>query len=204
MPSEPDLVLHHVVIKGLADIDAIARATQLDAETVSKVVSSLASDGLVAERTGRVHGYMPTHDGRERHAKVLAESGLRLRQRDLKEWYQRFEAINAEFKEACTAWQLVDGPGGQVPNDHSDEAHDRAVLDRVAVIHHDVGALLAEAKHPRLDRYLARLDDAFAAVQAGDTRRLTTPLCESYHDVWMELHHDLLKSFGRERTAADA
>jgi hypothetical protein len=71
-------------------------------------------------------------------------------------------------------------------------------------VHDRAAALLAAAGDPPHDRDAARHDDAVTAVEGGDVRRFTTPLAESYHDVWMELHHDLLASFDRERTAADA
>jgi len=51
---------------------------------------------------------------------------------------------------------------------------------------------------------LGRVIAALEAVQAGDHERLAAPLRDSYHDVWMELHQDLLLSLDRQRTAADA
>jgi hypothetical protein len=37
----------------------------------------------------------------------------------------------------------------------------------------------------------------------GDTAAFARPMSHSYHDVWMELHEDLLLTLGRERDAAD-
>ncbi len=71
-------------------------------------------------------------------------------------------------------------------------------------MHETTYAMLGEVGDARLDRYAERLAEAEAAVRSGDMRRFTTPLNDSYHDIWMELHHDLLASFDRERTAADA
>ena len=42
-----------------------------------------------------------------------------------------------------------------------------------------------------------------ARFRDGDDDALAKPLSGSYHDVWMELHEDLLATLGRERTDAD-
>jgi len=45
---------------------------------------------------------------------------------------------------------------------------------------------------PRMGRYNERLGGAASAVAGGDTNRFTGVMCESFHDVWMELHEDLI------------
>ena len=52
---------------------------------------------------------------------------------------------------------------------------------------------------PRLARYIERLDDAAAAVAKGEIKRFTGVMCESFHDVWMELHEDLIVLQGIDR-----
>ena len=42
-----------------------------------------------------------------------------------------------------------------------------------------------------LARYSARLDGRRRGG-AGDNKRFTGVMCESFHDVWMELHEDLI------------
>jgi hypothetical protein len=61
---------------------------------------------------------------------------------------------------------------------------------------------LAGALH-RFVRYPVRLHSAFERFQGGDRDALARPLSGSYHDVWMELHQDLLVSLGRQRAEAD-
>jgi len=36
---------------------------------------------------------------------------------------------------------------------------------------------------------------------AGETKMFTGVMCGSYHDVWMELHEDLILTQGIDRTA---
>lgn len=201
MSPSAQLVLHHLCIKGLADLATLARCTGLPSSEVEAGVAELQADELVLERTGRLTGFAPTASGREAHGRALADDPLRIRREELAGWYERFEVVNAELKALCTAWQLVDG---ERPNDHTDAEYDRRVLEQLDGIHDRAGGLLEEAADERLARYRARLEDAVDAVRAGDVRRFTAPLCESYHDVWMELHHDLLTSFDRARKAADA
>jgi hypothetical protein len=40
---------------------------------------------------------------------------------------------------------------------------------------------------------------AYDRLIGGDVRWLTTPMIGSYHDVWMELHEDLLMTLGLTR-----
>ena len=48
-----------------------------------------------------------------------------------------------------------------------------------------------------------RFSTALERLRAGDTDAFTRPLTDSYHDVWMQLHEDLLLTMGRERSSAD-
>ena len=41
-------------------------------------------------------------------------------------------------------------------------------------------------------RYVDRLDEALARLQGGQMNMFTGVMCSSYHDVWMELHEDLI------------
>jgi len=202
--TDRQLVLHHLVIKGLADPEALARCTGLAPGDVSAALAILVAGDLVVERSGRLSGFAPTPAGREANQDSLAADDLRRRRVELADWYGRFEEVNAQMKVLFTAWQLVDGAEGQVLNDHSDLAYDAAIRDRLGILHQTALTQLAEVGDARLDRYAARLTHAEGAFQGGDDRRFTAPLSESYHDIWMELHHDLLASFDRQRTAADS
>ena len=41
-------------------------------------------------------------------------------------------------------------------------------------------------------RYAGRLDTAAAQVAAGEVKQFTGVMCGSFHDIWMELHEDLI------------
>jgi hypothetical protein len=56
---------------------------------------------------------------------------------------------------------------------------------------------------PRFARYGRRLSAALSRLQGGDAAGFARPMADSYHDIWMELHNDVVLSLQRERSAAD-
>ena len=101
-----------------------------------------------------------------------------------------FLELNDEFKQLCTDWQLRDG----APNDHTDATYDGDCATGSSRLH-DASLPVIEAMAatvPRMARYSARLARAVERVADGETNRFTGVMCESYHDVWMELHEDLI------------
>jgi hypothetical protein len=153
------------------------------------LLTSLVERGLVRHIEARdMYGLLPP--GKERHAALMdgfatPEVGMGLRSA-----YARFLELNDEFKQVCTSWQVRDG----APNDHTDDAYDRACIDqlqRIAIESQPVIAEMATVVE-RLGRYHDRLAAAARCVAAGDPARFTGVMCESFHDVWMELHEDLI------------
>jgi hypothetical protein len=59
-----------------------------------------------------------------------------------------------------------------------------------------LGAALA-----RLSPYGPRLAQTCQRLAAGETNMFTGVMCGSYHDVWMELHEDLILTQGIDRAA---
>ena len=53
----------------------------------------------------------------------------------------------------------------------------------------------------RLAPYGPRLARTCRLVVAGETKMFTGVMCGSYHDVWMELHEDLILTQGIDRAA---
>lgn len=90
-------------------------------------------------------------------------------------------------------------------NDHSDKKYDQGVIVRLEKIHLDALAAVTQLSNglARLAMYGPRLTNALARVQAGEQAAFARPMADSYHDIWMELHQDLLVTLQLERTAAD-
>ena len=116
--------------------------------------------------------------------------------------YDRFLARDLELKQLCTEWQLRDGQ----PNDHADAAYDQAIRDRLGHFDDEVQPVLAGIATilPWSTRYRDRFAAARARFVSGDDSALTGVLCESYHDVWMELHEDLIITQGIDRATEGA
>jgi DNA-binding MarR family transcriptional regulator len=203
LADQPLLVLHILRLSGFVDADRLAQRTGVEVATVHEILERASSDGLVVERTGRIPGWVLTPEGRASHARLLAdelaEHGCRPQ---VEAANDAFLALNAPFKEICTAWQLR--PGGS-PNDHSDPGYDAAVVADLGALHPRAVAVTAglAALLPRFARYERDFTAALDRLRSGDNRALAAPLSGSYHDHWMELHQDLLSTLGRERSSAD-
>jgi len=200
------MVLHALRVKGFAEPPAIAESTGLPEAEVEPIVSMLGAEGLATHRDGRISGWTLSADGKTEHLRELAED------RDaagadaaLELAYKGFLAANETFKELCTDWQLRSVGGELVVNDHSDATYDAAIAVRLDSLHAGIVPVLDDltAALPRFEPYAGRLTNAAERFTGGEPHALARPLANSYHDVWMELHQDLLLSLGRERDAAD-
>ncbi|MFR9805992.1 MarR family transcriptional regulator [Pseudonocardia sp. RS010] len=198
--SDRFLAVHALRIKGLASAEDL---TAISGTDLGPVLDQLVAEDLVKLRTGRIGGYTLTKEGRAAHPGLLAETVTDVERAGVDETYTAFLPVNARFKEICTRWQCKDG--GQESNDHSDADYDAKVIDDLASTHDAVVAALgpAAAVAPRFGRYADRFASALERVRGGEQAAFARPMSHSYHDVWMELHEDLLLTLGRERDAAD-
>ncbi len=190
------LVLHSLRITGMATAAAIVARTGADPLAVELELAVLVDAGHARFHEARdIHQLLP--EGRDVHDSRLAEAvaGLEL---DLLR-YDEFLVLNEGFKEICAAWQLRDGE----PNDHADAAHDATVVERLRALHGTADPVVRSfpATIPWTARYPERLAAALDRVIAGDPKALTGVLCDSYHDIWMELHEDLILVQGIDRAA---
>jgi len=115
--------------------------------------------------------------------------------------YHGFERVNPELKGVITDWQTMPVRGERRVNDHSDQAYDDKVIDRLAALHERAEPVLAGLARglPRLAIYAKKLEQALDKVEAGETAWVSDIHRESYHTVWFELHEDLLRVMGMER-----
>jgi len=196
-------VLHALRIRGVADQEALARVTGLAAAVVAALADDLTDSGLAQRRTGRFPGWALTAAGRQRYESLLADERVSVAgAAGLGQAYDRFVILNDEFKSVCTAWQVRD-LDAQVMNDHEDPAYDASVVGRLGAVHQGVLPVIEDLAGvlPRFGGYRGRLDDSYRRVRAGQRDAFTRPLSESYHDVWMELHQDLMLTLNISREA---
>jgi hypothetical protein len=108
--------------------------------------------------------------------------------------------LNPELLDLCTAWQLRSVDGIATSNDHSDPAYDSRVLDRLTDLDRraEVACAGLFAAMLRFQRYRTRLTHALTRARSGELDYVADSL-ESYHNVWFQLHEDLLVTLGIPR-----
>lgn len=190
---------HAVRIKGFAKADTIAEVADLPVAVVDKHLQALLAREWAVYREVR-ELWQLTPLGREEHRIALAEdvAGVDLGS-SLGGPYEAFLVLDERFKALCGDWQLRAGE----PNDHSDEVYDGDVIGRLVAIDTAVRPVVASMGDVlgRFAPYGPRLERACRRVAGGETNMFTGVMCGSYHDVWMELHEDLILTQGLDRAA---
>ncbi len=192
--------VHHALrIKGFVKVEPLAELAGVSEAEVETQLKALEADGFAAFKEARGLWQL-TKDGREAHTAALGVDNTRPGFREgLAASYHAFLELNGEFKALCGDWQLKDG----APNDHSDKVYDKDVIDRLGSIDDRARPLcvaMGEAVE-RFNNYAPRLLECRAKLEGGDDRMFTGVMCGSYHDVWMELHEDLILSQNIDRAA---
>jgi pyruvate, orthophosphate dikinase len=197
-PVMPDLCLRVIAIKGLTPVQGVADAVLAMPDEVQPILDQLAADALLTTVAG---AYRLTESGTTRAAAALEGERTAWGTDAAVDALDAFVGLDQPVKDVVTAWQLRDDADGQVVNDHSDDAYDRTVLDRLAALHAETMAWLRalEAACPRLADYGVRLGRALERAVAGDQRYVASPRVDSYHGIWFELHEDLIQLAGRTR-----
>ena len=180
------ILLHVLRLRGFATRDGLEESL---GQFPDALVANLTDTNLVNHMESRGM-YSLTASGREKYESIqpdLIDAGTRA---GLHAHYKPFLALNDRLKKLCTAWQLRDGE----PNDHSDAEYDRVQITELQLLASDTIPVLdaMAVLLPRLARYGDRLADASARVNAGETNMFTGVMCGSFHDIWMELHEDLI------------
>ncbi|MEE8331297.1 MAG: pyruvate, phosphate dikinase [Acidimicrobiia bacterium] len=195
---EADDVTRALLIKGFAMPNDFAAAFFSSADEIVAVLDGMVADG-VAELVGGM--FQLTADGKALGSERMAADRERWGADEATAALDAFLPLDQQMKDVVTSWQMREFNGQQVINDHLDEAHDAAVLAKFVGLHGDAGPWVAALSDglPRLGRYGDRLERAAAMVVDGDHRYIASPLVDSYHGVWFELHEDLILLAGRTR-----
>lgn len=199
MNTDLHLVMHGVAIRKHGGVVDIAGVCGLSDARVQQVLASGVALGRIVDANGRF---------------LLSPAGQLILASEYSRFYvnlradvafnaacERFERINAELKQLITDWQTLAIGGRRVPNDHSDAAYDRRIIDRLGGLHERFEPILLAliAGESRLGLYQQKLDAALEKAEAGATAAVSDARSDSYHTVWFELHEDLLRLGGRQR-----
>jgi hypothetical protein len=199
-PSTPQFQTFHALrIKGFADVGTLSDMSALASIEVEVHLGDLSGNGFAVFRETR-ELWQLTPEGRVAHVEHLEVDLEGIDPVEvLGDPYATFLDHNTEFKALCGDWQLREGE----PNDHSDPKYDADVIERLDDLHGRADPIVAEIGE-LLDRYRPysnRLGSVLVRVQGGESNMFTGVMCGSYHDVWMELHEDLILSQRIDRAA---
>ncbi len=198
-----DATIHVMAIKGFVTPNDLAPILFTTPEVVATELDELVAEGLANLIGGSALAgmFQLTDDG-----KSVGSEGIA---RDREQWgvdnaikaLDDLLPLDQRMKAIMTDWQMREVDGQHVLNDHTDEVHDAKVLAEFDSLHGDSTAWLRElsAGLARLESYVARLDRAAAEVKGGDTNYLASPRIDSFHNVWFELHEDLILLAGKTR-----
>jgi hypothetical protein len=146
---------------------------------------------------------MPTPDGSKAAGELVRVEPGSSTEQEIDKLFDGFLPINRRLRDVCSAWQTR--PDG-TPNDHTDHGHDDAVRERLDEVHSAIGPILRRlsALDPALSSYRPRLQEALDKFDHGEGAWLTSPLMDSYHTVWMQLHQHLILLLGLTRAEDEA
>jgi len=191
------LVLHALRIKGFSAASTVAELSTISLDRTTAILTELAESGHTKFFEAR-ELWQLTPEGKERHGAELVDAA-QTHGTGLRAHYDSFLGLNTRLKELCTAWQTR----GAEPNDHTDAAYDAERLDELDRFNTECAPILdgfAEAV-PRFAAYRHRLTGAAARAVNGETKMFTGVMCGSFHDIWMELHEDLIQLLSIDRGA---
>jgi len=193
-----DAVIRALHIKGFATAEALASVLLSSKDAVDPVIASLLESGRL-KTMGEM--FSLSEDGRAIGAELHSSDRSTWTEASADLALEGFLPLDARMKEIVTAWQMRLVDGEQVLNDHSDEGYDREVLGRLLELHDEARAWLEPLSDglARLELYLGRLDRAADRISSGDHAYIASPRIDSYHNVWFELHEDLIQLAGRTR-----
>jgi len=197
--SDPAFRAFHALrIKGFAKAEMVADIADIALAEAEAHLKALLEREFAMFREARAL-WQITPAGKEAHRDALSADTPAQVTAALHQPYEKFLVINTAFKELCGEWQLRDGQ----PNDHSDAKYDAVVIDRLVAMKDEsvpVVAAMGEVLG-RIAPYVPRLESTSKRVVAGEHNMFTGVMCGSYHDVWMELHEDLILTQGIDRAA---
>ncbi|MBG7605983.1 MAG: hypothetical protein IZT58_15370, partial [Actinobacteria bacterium] len=182
---DEELVLHILRLRGFVTSEGFEESLGVHPAPLLTALIELGQVRYVEKRG--IYALLPP--GKDRHESVTDAQSETINA-DLAEPYRAFLELNTALKALCTRWQMY----GDEPNDHSDSEYDQRCIEelgRIQVASDPVIESLAAAV-PRLIRYESRLRHSAQLAAAGDPKMFTGVACGSFHDVWMELHEDLI------------
>lgn len=151
------------------------------------IVDSLQQDGMLRTR-GEAERISLTPAGTARLGSWMAESTDQVGRDRVEETYREFLPVNRDFLSAVSAWQT-----GARSDSGAAVITLRSLVARITPTLGSLSEML-----PRFICYRPRFDRALGRSE-GRPEWLDSPVRDSVHTVWFELHEHLLAALGRSR-----
>jgi hypothetical protein len=112
-----------------------------------------------------------------------------------------FVTLDTELKKVCSMWQVRQDSMGSL-NTHDDPEYDFGVVERLREVHSRLRDLVRSVSglEMELEDLTVELDNAMARISEGDFDYFTGVQLNSFHNLWFELHEDLLCTMGLDRS----
>lgn len=199
------IVLHGLRCLGMAGEDRLARAIGMHGEKVTEVLKRLRIRGLVDHDPGPFGGWSLTPRGRATEHELtsleIEESGVRDR---VYSCYRSFMRLHGPLLNVGYDWEMRPVRNIRMLNSHRDPQYDAEVLSRLVRIHMGTQWIYAELAGllERFGVYEPRFSFALERALAGETSYVTSSI-DSYQNVWLQLHEDLLATLALARSDDD-
>lgn len=206
-PSIPELlILHAVRIIGFADVDAVAARARADNDATLHLLREAERQGWVQHLAfADLGGWSLTEAGRsENERQLTAERTEADPDNTIPATYRDFLPLNERLVRAVTEWQIKPTDEDRfAPNQHTDAAWDRRVLDELAALGTELVPLTTRLSGvlARFDGYSQRYDAALRRAANREHDWIDKTDVDSCHRVWFQLHEDLVATLGIDRRA---
>jgi pyruvate,orthophosphate dikinase len=186
-------VCRAVQLKGLCNAERAAAAVGGEAAEVERILGEHAAYFRETPR-----GFALSPEGRAWLTAALKDEVATVDTQAMERLYARFVPLNEAFKRLVSEWQMKSAAG------NASDGWD-ALVASVRALHAEFRPIVesSAAAVARLTPFVARFDAALAAMAAGDTSMLASPLKDSYHTVWFEYHEELIALTGRDRSVEE-
>lgn len=178
-------ILQYLAMQGIAQTDEIEQDSGLDG--VQSDLESMEEQGYV-ERDGF---WYITDSGEDYLAELCRNRFTDEQVRELESIFDDFEEFDSEFKELSNRWQQTE-----------DEDEQAELIRELDELHAEVEGLFdelsADAKAV-YERYIGQLRSALNQLKRDNYGYFTGTEVDSYHNIWFELHDDLLRTLRKGR-----
>lgn len=201
--TRPRMAMQSLLVRGRARNVELQSHPALSRAELDPALEDLSARGYLVRRDDHIELTIAGRDDQldwlaQRREEAVTRAGL-------EQVLAVVASHNRTVKSTITAWQVRVIGDSIIINDHSDRSYDSGVLGAfrqlAADVDHDLRVAVADDAW--YVGYVRRLKDAADLFLSGDSRELAMPLTGSYHDVWMELHADILLALDLRRDSED-